>query len=234
MKLLAVIPARGGSKRLPGKNIRILGNKPLIAWSIEVVKQVPEICDILISTDDEKIADVAKNYGGFVPWLRPENLATDTASSIDVVLHALDWYEREKQEVDGVLLLQPTSPFRTLESIQKGIEIFRKNNKDVTVLGVSPADPHPMWCFKLEKGELKPFQEDGGLHIRSQDLPPAYFVNGSFYLTPKSHLKEKKSLYTKTILPLIAECEEESVDIDTESDWISAETILRSKEDRKF
>lgn len=109
---MAVIPARGGSKRLPGKNIRILGNKPLIAWSIDVVKGIPEICDVLVSTEDEKIAEIAKEFNAFVPWLRPIELATDTATSIEVILHALDWYEREKQEVDGVILLQPTSPFR--------------------------------------------------------------------------------------------------------------------------
>ncbi|WP_078125506.1 cytidylyltransferase domain-containing protein [Leptospira alexanderi] len=227
MKLLTVIPARGGSKRLPGKNIRILGNKPLIAWSIEVVKQIPEICDILVSTDDEKIAEIAKKFGAFVPWLRPADLATDTSSSIDVVLHTLNWYEKEKQEVDGVILLQPTSPFRRKESIRKGVEIFLKNEKKSTVLGVSPANPHPMWCFKLENGSLKPFCGDGGLHLRSQDLPPAYFVDGSFYLTPKIHLKEKRTFYTEIVVPLITRYEEESLDIDTESDWKWAEGILK-------
>ncbi|MBE8400925.1 acylneuraminate cytidylyltransferase family protein [Leptospira borgpetersenii] len=227
MKLLAVIPARGGSKRLPGKNIRILGNKPLIAWSIDVVKQIPEICDILVSTDDEEIGEIAKKFGAFVPWLRPVDLAEDTSSSIDVVLHAFDWYEKEKQEIDGVILLQPTSPFRREESIRKGIEIFLKNEKKNTVLGVSPADPHPMWCFKLENGNLKPFCGGEGLYLRSQDLPPAYFVNGSFYLTPKIHLKEKRTFYTEIVVPLITKYEVESLDIDTESDWKWAECILK-------
>ncbi|PJZ58142.1 cytidylyltransferase domain-containing protein [Leptospira barantonii] len=229
MKLLTVIPARGGSKRLPGKNIKILGDKPLIAWSIEVAKEIPEICDILVSTDDPEIAEVAKKCGASVPWLRPAELATDTSTSIDVVLHALHWYEKERQKVDGVILLQPTSPFRKKESVEKGIDLFLKNEGKKTVLGVSPADPHPMWCLKLENGILKPFQEGGGLHLRSQDLPPAYSVNGSFYLTPKDHLIEKKNFYTDDILPLISEMPAENVDIDTESDWIEAENFLRTQ-----
>ncbi|AOP33683.1 cytidylyltransferase [Leptospira tipperaryensis] len=232
MKLLAIIPARGGSKRLPGKNVRILGNKPLIVWSIDVAKVVPEICDTLVSTDDSKIAEVAKQNGALVPWLRPSQLATDTSLSIDVVLHALDWYETEKGKVDGVILLQPTSPFRSKESVEKGISIFREHGMRSTVLGVEKADPHPMWCFKLENGILKPFCEDGGLHLRSQDLPSAYYVNGSFYLTPTKILKEKHTFYTNEILPLVANSEEESFDIDTESDWTSAEDFLERKNSR--
>ncbi|EQA54587.1 cytidylyltransferase domain-containing protein [Leptospira kmetyi] len=227
MKLLTVIPARGGSKRLPGKNIKILGDKPLIAWSIEVARGIPEICDILVSTDDPNIAEVAKKFDALVPWLRPPELATDASSSIDVVLHALRWYEKERQKVDGLILLQPTSPLRKKESVENGIDLFVKNEGKKTVLGVSPANPHPLWCFKLENGILKPFQEGGGLHLRSQDLPPAYSVNGSFYLTPKDHLIDQKNFYTDDIIPLISESAAENVDIDTESDWIEAERFLK-------
>ena len=113
MRILTVIAARGGSKRLPGKHIRVLGEKPLIIWSIDVAKDIPEICDILVSTDDTAIASVCTEAGILVPWLRPVELATDTANLVDVVLHALGWYETEKGAVDGILLLQPTSPFRT-------------------------------------------------------------------------------------------------------------------------
>jgi CMP-N-acetylneuraminic acid synthetase len=116
VKILALIPARGGSKRLPGKNIRILQEKPLIVWSIEVAKGIPEICDILVSTNDLAILSVCKEAGALVPWLRPASLATDEASSIDVAIHALDWYESEKGAIDGVMLLQPTSPFRSKQS----------------------------------------------------------------------------------------------------------------------
>ncbi len=229
MKLLVIIPARGGSKRLPGKNIRVLGDKPLINWSIKAAENIPQVCDVLVSTDDANIAEVAKDAGALVPWLRPSHLATDTSSSLDVILHALDWYESEKGSVDGVLLFQPTSPFRKKESIVKGIRIFDQNQRLNTVLGVSPADPHPMWCFKLEEDILKPFLQEGGFHLRSQDLPPAYFINGSFYLIPAFHLRKEKSLYTQNISPLISESEEENIDIDTEADWKRAESILAGK-----
>jgi CMP-N,N'-diacetyllegionaminic acid synthase len=129
MRILALIPARGRSKRLPGKNIRVLGDKPLIVWSIDVAKDIPEICDILVSTDDSAIASICTDAGALVPWLRPADLATDTASSVDVVLHALDWYETQKGKVDGILLLQPTSPFRTKETMHKGIELFQSKHQ---------------------------------------------------------------------------------------------------------
>ena len=137
MRILALITARGGSKRLPGKNIRPLGGKPLIVWSIDVAKDSLEICDILVSTDDSAIAAVCEKAGAYVPWLRPAELAIDTASSVDVALHALDWYEAEKGAVDGLLLLQPTSPFRTQATVQRGIELFSQHDYQ-PVLGVSP------------------------------------------------------------------------------------------------
>ena len=102
MKILALIAARGGSKRLPGKNIRLLGGKPLIVWSIDVARDIPEICDILVSTDSPAISEICKDAGIVVPWLRPVKLATDKASSVDVALHALEWYEAEKGEIDGL------------------------------------------------------------------------------------------------------------------------------------
>ena len=128
MKILALVTARKGSKRLHNKNIRLLGNKPLIVWTINSAKNIPEICDILVSTDDQAVMSISKDIGAYVPWLRPVDLATDTASSVDVALHALNWYESERGAVDGILLLQPTSPFRSKETIQRGIELFKKYN----------------------------------------------------------------------------------------------------------
>ena len=158
MKILAIIPARGGSKRLPRKNVKLLGDKPLINWSIESVQGIGEIIDILISTDDMEIAAVAKNAHALVPWLRPSHLATDTASSVDVCLHALEWYEKEKSSVDAILLLQPTSPFRTKKKILEGVQLFIKERKNI--IGFSQTHHHPDWCFKLENGLMKPFIEN--------------------------------------------------------------------------
>ena len=222
MKILALIPARGGSKRLPGKNIRVLGGKPLIVWSIDAAREIPDICDILISTDDPAIAKVCSEAGAYVPWLRPSELATDTASSIDVTLHALNWYESEHGEIDGILLLQPTSPFRTRKMVSRGIELFVKHDRQA-VIGVSLTNAHPMWMLKVEGEYLVPFIKEHGLGIRSQDLPPAYVINGSFYLITPTMLRVNKTFFVKKLIPLLIESEHEALDIDTEWDWKVAE-----------
>ncbi len=226
MRILALIAARGGSKRLPGKNMRLLGEKPLVAWSIDVAKGIPEIYDILVSTDSDEIARIARNSGTMVPWLRPPELATDTASSIDVCLHALEWYESKNGKVDGIMLLQPTSPFRSRDSISRGIELFRLHQHR-PVIGVSLAESHPMWCFKIEEETMRPFVEGGGLNVRSQDLPTAYVVNGAFYLITPDDLRELKSFYSENMVPLVIDTPEENLDIDTEWDWKLAEAIFK-------
>jgi CMP-N,N'-diacetyllegionaminic acid synthase len=224
VKILALIPARGGSTRLPGKNIRLLGGKPLIVWSIDVARGIPEICDILVSTDDPAIAAVCKETGAYVPWLRPAELATDIASSVDVALHALDWYEKEQGAVDGLLLLQPTSPFRTKGTLRKGIELFSRRGQK-PVLGVSHTNAHPMWTFKMERGYLVPFLKEHALQTRSQDLPPAFVVNGSFYLTAPIALRQSRSFIGPQTIPLLIESPQEALDIDTEWDFKMAELI---------
>lgn len=226
MRILALIAARGGSKRLPGKNIRILGGKPLIVWSIDVAKDIPEICDILISTDDPAIAEICSEAGAYVPWLRPAGLATDTASSVDVALHALDWYEAEKGAVDGLLLLQPTSPFRTKKTVRKGIELFIRNGRQ-SVLGVSPTHAHPMWTLKMDGEYLVPFMREHGLETRSQDLPVAYVVNGSFYLMSPAKLRACRSFVGLISIPLLIETPQEALDIDTEWDFMMAVFLMR-------
>ena len=227
MRILALITARSGSRRLPGKNIRPLGGKPLIAWSIDAAKGIPEICDILVSTDDTVIADICKEAGAHVPWLRPAELATDMASSVDVALHALDWYEAEKGAVDGLLLLQPTSPFRTQATLQRGIELFSRYGYK-TVLGVSETREHPMWTLKMEGDYLVPFMRKHGLGNRSQDLPPVLVVNGSFYLISPAELVACRSFVGAKTIPLLSESPYEAVDIDTEWDWKIAESIAAS------
>lgn len=225
MRILALIPARGGSKRLPGKNVKLLGGRPLIEWSIDVVSGVPEICDVLVSTDDAAIAEVSRKAGALVPWLRPDELASDTAATIDVALHALNWYENEKGRVDGLLLLQPTSPFRTRASVQRGVDLFRLHCPR-PVFGVAEAASHPMWSFRIEQNALHPFIDGAGLGMRSQDLPKAYVINGAFYLISTDRLRDLHSFFADDMMPLLFE-QEESVDIDTALDWKIAEAILR-------
>ena len=228
MKILALITARGGSKRIQGKNIRPLGGKPLIVWSIDVTGKIPDLCDVLVSTDDPAIARVARNAGALVPWLRPPELATDTASSVDVALHALNWYEDEQGKIDGLLLLQPTSPFRSRDTVLRGIKLFRAH-KHRPVIGVAPAISHPMLCFRIDGEIMRPFIDRKDLHQRSQDLPPAYVVNGAFYLAAPDDLRARKSFFSEDMLPLMITAPQESIDIDTEWDWLIAEAALKSR-----
>ena len=225
MKILALITARYGSKRVPGKNIRKLGNKPLVIWSIDAVKNNKYICDILVSTDNKKIADICLEAGAYLPWLRPSNLARDTTSSVDVALHALDWYESEKGAVDGLLLLQPTSPFRTKDTIQNGINLFIKHHRK-SIIGVSAVNKHPLWMLKIEKDNLIPFTNKHAFNLRSQDLPEVYVPNGSFYLITPKELRIHKSFINPKTKALIMRSPAESLDIDTEWDFKIAEFIV--------
>lgn len=225
MKILALVPARGGSKRLPGKNTRVLGGKPLIEWSIQAAQGIPEIVDILVSTDDVGIGDIARKAGASVPWLRPAALATDDASSVDVAVHSLDYYEGLHGAVDGLLLLQPTSPFRSRETVLRGLEIFRANGFR-PIVGVSLASDHPMWCFRVEGTSMKPFIEGDGVTQRSQGLPPAYALNGALYLISPSELRASHSFCTQDAIPLVMDDATECVDIDTEFDWQYARHVL--------
>jgi len=225
LRILALILARGGSKRVPEKNIRLLGGKPLIKWSIDAAKEIPDICDILVSTDDPVIAKVCSKSGAMVPWLRPPELATDTSSSIDAALHALDWYESEMGSVDGVLLLQPTSPFRTKATVLKGIELFKEHGK-MPVLGVSPTHAHPMWTLKIDGEYLVPFMQEHGFKTRSQDLPPAYVLNGSLYLISPYELRAQHTFIGNRSIPLVIESSREALDIDTEWDLWLAESMI--------
>ena len=224
MRILALITARGGSKRLPGKNIRLLGGKPMITWSIDVAKDIPEICDILVSTDDPAIAGICTDAGAYVPWLRPTELATDTASSVDVALHALDWFEAERGAVDGLLLLQPTSPFRTRATVCKGITLFSLYGQQ-PVLGVSESHSHPMWSLKMDRDYVVPFMQEHGIGMRSQDLPMAYMPNGAFYLTAPTYLRSSRSFVGDKAVPLLIDSPQEALDIDTGWDFELAKLI---------
>lgn len=224
LAILAVVTARGGSKRVPGKNLRPLGGRPLIVWSIEVVSGLETIVDTLVSTDDPAIAAVARGAGGLVPWLRPPELALDTSSSVDVCLHALDWYEEHCRAVDGLLLLQPTSPFRRRDSVERGIELFDRNDRR-PILGVGLAASHPMHCFRLEGPALRPYIE-GGMERRTQELTTAYVLNGGFYLIAPKDLRERRAFYAADALALVSVHPEESIDIDTEWDWQLAEAVV--------
>lgn len=228
-RLLALVPARGGSKRLPGKNILPLGGKPLIAWTIDAARESGAFASILVSTDDEAIAETARSWGADVPWLRPAELASDTATSGDVLRHALRWYEGAHGEVDAVVLLQPTSPFRAAASIRAAIGQYLAQPERRPIVSVSPASMHPAWCFSLQGTRLTPFQGWDQLGLRSQDLPPAYALNGAIYVFPAEHLRAEGPLLTPQMRAFVMHDADESHDIDTPDDWRIAEAIARSR-----
>jgi CMP-N,N'-diacetyllegionaminic acid synthase len=229
MRILALIPARGGSKRLPGKNTKLLGGKPLINWTIESALGIPEICDVLVSTDDSEIEAIAKLAGAHVPWLRPSELATDEATSVDVAIHALDWYEHEHGDIDGLLLLQPTSPFRTRATIERGIKLFEDSNEH-SILGVSPCEFYPLWSF-VQVGEyLKQFVPDQKLFLQSKPVSPIFVVNGSLYLVSPGNLRSNHSFYSARTIPLHVDSPIEALDIDTHWDFKIASSLWENQQ----
>lgn len=226
MKILAIIPARGGSKGIPAKNIKWLGDKPLIAYSIEQAIESKLLSKVIVSTDDEAIAVVAREYGAEVPFLRPQELATDTAASIDLIQHAIAFLELQGESYDGVCLLQPTAPFREKGFIDKTITAFIEKKTD-SLLSVLPV-PHqfnPHWLFEAdEKGCLKVATGEKEIIKRRQDLPPAFFRDGSLYLTKTATIKQG-SLYGESI-GYILNNPQWYVNIDTIEDWNLAEQKL--------
>lgn len=227
MNLLAVIPARGGSKRLPGKNIRSLGGRPLIAWSIDAARESGCCTDVIVSTDDRQIAAIAAAYGASVPWLRPSALASDTATSVDTALHALD-ETASTVSADGLLLLQPTSPFRSARSIQAAMALFSEYGGARPVVGISPAPSHPAWTFRARGTGMEPYLGWEPLQARSQDLEPAWVVNGAIYVVAPQYLREHRAFLTPDAVFLRMEDPREAIDIDSEQDWVLAKYYAES------
>lgn len=224
MKTLFVIPARGGSKGLPGKNIKVLGGKPLIHYAIELAREFSGDEHICVSTDSEEIRQVVQGIGLKVPFVRPSELATDSANSRDVVLHALQFYQRVNSiNYDCITLLQPTSPFRSANDLKTMLGAFR-NTLDMVV---SVKETHDNPYFSL-------FEEnaDGFLHLskpgkftRRQDAPKVFAYNGAIYIINRQSIQERTfsdfSKIRKHVMPEI-----NSIDIDTQFDWWVAEMII--------
>ncbi len=226
MRILAIIPARGGSKGVPGKNSKLLGDQPLIAYSIEQAKASKAFAKIIVSTDDERIATMALGFGAEVPFIRPSSLASDTASSIDVVQHAIAFLATKNEFFDAICLLQPTSPFREKGFIQKAISVFSSTDLDalVSVLPV-PHEYNPHWVFEADnQGLLQIATGEKEIIKRRQDLPQAFFRDGSIYLTKITAIKNVTFYGEK--LGYIESNPDLYVNIDTMEDWIKAEKKL--------
>ena len=233
MKTLAIIPARGGSKGVPRKNIKLLGNKPLLAYTIEAAYASKLISEIIVSTDDAEIAAISRNLNVEVPYLRPAHLAADNTPTIDVIFDILQWYKNQNIFFDAVCLLQPTVPFRESGFIDNAIQKFVDYGTDslVSVQEV-PHQYNPHWCFQsTENDNLEIATGEKQIISRRQDLPKTYFRDGSVYITKATVVLEKKSLYGDSI----SYCEsnpENYVNIDTISDWHKAELISDSLQNK--
>ncbi|NBK99872.1 MAG: acylneuraminate cytidylyltransferase family protein, partial [Erysipelotrichia bacterium] len=212
-KILALITARGGSKGIPNKNIKLLGGKPLIAWTIDEAKKSAYIDHLILSSDSEEIIRVARSYGCDVPFVRPSELASDTSSSIDAILHALSVID---EDFDYLMLLQPTSPFRKVDDIDKVIEQTINRNLDL-MISVARYKKHPSYLYKIENDKLIPYIETNK-QLRRQDMPETYEHNGAIYFSTLKHMLENKTYNTPNATPyemhgLV------NLDIDTQEDW---------------
>lgn len=219
-KVLAIIPARGGSKGVLRKNVRMLGSKPLIAWSIEAARATPIIDRLIVSTDDTEIAEVAQAYGADVPFMRDKVLAEDDTPTIAAVMDALD----RCPGFDWVILLQPTSPLRSAEDIEQTYRLcmYAKAQSSVSVC---LAKESPYWMYTLdEKSLMKPILSAKTI-VRRQDLPPVYVLNGAVYVANIAWLRKTKSFVTEETIAYSMPLER-SIDIDTEDDFRQLQCAL--------
>jgi CMP-N,N'-diacetyllegionaminic acid synthase len=224
MKILGLITARGGSKGVPFKNIKLLNHKPLLAYTYHAAFESKLLTDVILSTEDEQIIDVANTLGLEVPFIRPMELASDHAASIDVVVHALNILESKGRNYDAVCLLQPTSPFRQTGFIDEAIKKFINNDSDclLSVLKV-PHEYNPHWTFLAnDSGTLNIATGANEIIKRRQDLPNAYFRDGSIYITKTAILREKHSFYGESI-GFMESDPNYFCNIDTMEDWEIAE-----------
>lgn len=226
MKVLAIIPARKGSKRLLGKNIKKLAGKELIAWTIEAALTSQSVDTVLVSTDCFETAEVAKKYGASVPFLRPSELSEDNSNVVDVVLHALTFYKAIGHDFTHIVLLQPTSPLRTAPDIDEAFSLLEKK-KGAAVIAVCPVDHSPLWCNILDKSlTFDHFLKKASAEVRSQDLPPYFRVNGAVYIAETSELLKLKTFVGISNSFAYVMEREKSVDIDSEIDFQLAEFFL--------
>lgn len=225
MEILAIIPARGGSKGVPRKNIKPLAGKPLIAYSIEQAKRSKYVSRVVVSTEDEEILRVSLKWGAEV-IKRPQELAKDDTPTIEVILHVLSVLkEKESYVPDVVVLLQPTSPLRTSEDIDNAIELFLNCQECLSLVSVTEFDHPPVWALKIENNYLSPMFDKEYLNMRRQELPKAYKPNGAIFIATPDTIYKYRTFYTPRTMAYIMPSER-SIDIDTEFDFLLAEFLI--------
>ncbi|MHB1688182.1 MAG: acylneuraminate cytidylyltransferase family protein [Ignavibacteriaceae bacterium] len=227
-KTLALIPARGGSKGVPQKNIKNLNGKPLIAWTIETALQCKYIDRIVVSTDDEKIASIAKQFNADVPFLRPKELAQDNSKSIDAVLHCINWLKENGDEYDILILLQPTSPLRIATDIDKSIEMLFEKKAD-SIVSVCKTEHNPLWSNTLPNdGRMNRFLKNEFANLNRQQLPQYYRLNGAVYSAWTDYVVKNLSFFGKNTFAYIMS-NERSIDVDSSFDFELCEFFMKSK-----
>lgn len=225
-RVLAIIPARGGSKGIPRKNLLEIGGKPLIAYSIQCAKQIERINSVVVSTDDSEIAEVAIKYGARIPVLRPKELADDHAKTIDAVEHMLEFLESCGEVYDTVVLLQPTQPFRSLNDVERALNFFEANNSQ-GVLTVSRVQEHPLLMrYMTNEGYLSQLLSKEST-VRRQDMEPVFRVNGAVYVNAREDYRRGVSLNDNPLGVLSGEGA--SIDIDSWKDVEEAEFFLKQR-----
>ena len=193
-KILCVVPARGGSKGLPGKNIKMLIDKPLIAWSIEQGLGSKYVNEVMVSTDSEEVAEIAKNYGARVPFLRPDFLAQDDSSTADVLVHMINELEKIGETFDYILLLEPTSPLREVNDIDKAFEQLLSIPQAKSIVGISKVESqHPSFTVSLQNENNFIQSKNNFKVLRRQEIEELYFYEGSLYISEIKSYREKKN-----------------------------------------
>jgi CMP-N,N'-diacetyllegionaminic acid synthase len=229
MKILGIIPARGGSKGIPKKNIKNLGGKPLLEYTVKAALESKLLSRVILSSDDSEIIKIAENLGLEVPFIRPKNLAQDDTPSISVIKHALEFYMSHNEKFDAVCILQVTSPFREEDLIDRALQKFKSKNLDslISVREV-PSDFNPHWVFERDtKDHLKIATGDDKIISRRQELPKSFHRDGAIYITKSDVILELNSLYGKSI-GYIESRNDHYINIDTPEDWRKAEEIVNN------
>ena len=220
MKVLAIITARGGSKRIPRKNIKEFCGKPIMAYSIEAAKKSGVFDTVMISTDDEEIAEIGKKFGGEVPFYRSEKTSNDFATTTDVLMEVIDEYDKRGEHFDVLCCIYPTAPFVTSERLKEAVQSLLNSDAD-TLIPVVPFSYPPQRALIINDGKLE-MKYPENIVARSQDLEKHYHDVGQFYVLRVDAFKKNKNLLLGNILPLVMD-EMEVQDIDTEEDWKLAE-----------
>jgi CMP-N,N'-diacetyllegionaminic acid synthase len=225
-KILAIIPARGGSKGISNKNIIDLCGKPLIAYSIEEALKTKYIDKVIVSTDSEKIKDISLKWGADVPFMRSNELSSDSAKSIDVVLHCLEYFNNVDEYYDYVILLQPTSPLRNCKDIDDSLEMII-NKKGSSLVSICPVEQNPVLMRTIANDRMNEIVNCQKDNLRRQELPEFYIFNGAIYINLVEMLYDEKVFVNSDTIPYVMD-KNKSIDIDEPKDIVLAEFFLRN------